>query len=360
MMHALTSNPPVIWRKPRKQFRNIAALFGFTILLSSLTGCSQEVVTAPNDNEEFSRVSVALDWEVNTNHLGIYLAEALGYFADAGIIVQIVPYQGVAVPDMIRNGSTDFGVADQTAVQIKRSLGYPIQTVMAITQTETGRIVYRTEHEDIQRPSDLDGLIFGGFDSPVYASIAQAVIEGDGGVGEFTEVTMNMSTYDGLASGEIDFTLSVATWEDLLAEMEGRPYGVFRYQDYGMPDVQTLGLISSDDYLAEHPDRSRAFVQAVQAGYEYAVKYPEHAAEILLEAEPEILAPVRELVFASTKLMTEEYFVVPGRVIGELDPNIWSSYGGFLYERGLITDAQGNILEQEPDWEQYFTNSYLK
>ncbi|PNG99868.1 hypothetical protein TSOC_014342, partial [Tetrabaena socialis] len=35
-------------------------------------------------------VRVALDWSPNTNHIGLYLAKAKGWYADAGLAVEIV------------------------------------------------------------------------------------------------------------------------------------------------------------------------------------------------------------------------------------------------------------------------------
>lgn len=37
-------------------------------------------------------VTIALDWTPNTNHIGLYVAQAKGFYAQAGLEVQIVPY----------------------------------------------------------------------------------------------------------------------------------------------------------------------------------------------------------------------------------------------------------------------------
>lgn len=340
----------------RHRLRALPAALAIALLA---TGCSAQPAAETSPPDETTNIRIALDWSPNTNHTGIFVAQAEGYFADAGLDVEIINYGGVGVPDMIRNGDAEFGVADQTAVQMKRSQGYPVRAVLAITQTETGRIIALPGREDIQRPRDLDGKIFGGFDSPVYANIAESVIKGDGGEGLFDEITMNTSTYDALADGSIDFTLSIATWEDVLAELEGREYTTFAYQDFGVPDMQTLGLVASDAYLELEPAQSRALVQAVQRGYQFAVEHPDKAAEILIAADAEQLTSLSELVHASSDLMAREYYVADGRGVGELSPEIWQEYGAYLFEHALIADAEGVLVEKEPDWSEYFTNEYL-
>ena len=38
------------------------------------------------------KLSVALDWTPNTNHVGLYVAQAKGWFEEAGLDVDILPY----------------------------------------------------------------------------------------------------------------------------------------------------------------------------------------------------------------------------------------------------------------------------
>ena len=41
-------------------------------------------------------VSIALDWTPNTNHIGLFVAQAEGYYAEAGLDVTILPYSDTA------------------------------------------------------------------------------------------------------------------------------------------------------------------------------------------------------------------------------------------------------------------------
>lgn len=324
-----------------------------------ITGCTSDPHTRNSNDSAEKTVTIALDWEANTNHTGIFVAEKLGYFAEHGLNVEIVPYGGIGIPELIEQRQANFGVADQTAVQVSRTAGSDIVSVFRITQTETGRIIYMPDRTDISSPKDLDGLVFGGFDSPLYAGIAAAVIQGDGGKGTFSEVTLNTSTYEALNSGAVDFTLSVANWEDILAEMEGRAYGTFKYQDFGMPDVQTLGIVSSDEYLIKNPTTTHAFLDAIKRGYEFATKNPAEAAEILIKANPEQLTKLRDLTHESARVMAEQYYVREGFEIGAANPGIWEEYGQFLLDSGFLFDAQGQKVTIAPDWSVYYTDAFL-
>ena len=48
----------------------------------------------PAPQEELTKVRFQLDWSPNTNHTGIFVADEMGWFADEGIELEILPYSG--------------------------------------------------------------------------------------------------------------------------------------------------------------------------------------------------------------------------------------------------------------------------
>lgn len=324
-----------------------------------LVGCGT-ASSISDDAPDLTSVSFALDWAPNTNHVGVYVADELGYYEEAGVDVEILPYGSAPVSQLVSAGEADFGIGGQSGVQMARTSGLDIKSVYLITQTDTGRLVVLGDREDLQRPRDLDGLTFGGFGGPLLTALARATIQGDGGAGEFTEVTLDTGAYEALSQGRVDFTLSVATWENLQTEIDGHPYREFRYQDFGLPQQQSTGIVSSDKYLEANPDAARAFVQATARGYEYAAQNPAEAADILIAANPDTLGTAEELVHRSMEVMAEEgYFVAAARPIGAVDPEAWAEFGRFLFEGGYLTDSTGEPVEAEPDWSHYYTDEYL-
>lgn len=313
-----------------------------------------------SDPAELTPVSFALDWAPNTNHVGLYVAETLGYFADAGLDVTILPYGSTSSAQLVSAGQADFGIGGQSGVQMARTSGLDVISVFLVTQTDTGRLVMLGDRDDLTRPADLDGATFGGFGSPLLSEFAKMTIRGDGGDGEFTEVVLDTGAYEALSQGRIDFTLSVVTWENIQTELDGHPYRAFRYQDYGLPEQQSTGIISSDAYLAAHPDTARAFVQALARGYEYAAENPDDAADLLIEANPDTLGTATELVHRSMEVMAGEgYLVSTDRPIGHVNPQAWDEFGAFLFEHGLLVDSEGKTVTEEPDWTDYYTDDLL-
>lgn len=347
-------------RTPHRFSLAAAALAAGAIGLTGCSGSAGDPAHAGDGRDDRSTVTFALDWAPNTGHIGVFVADELGYFADAGLDVEILPYGSTSATQLVSAGEADFGVGGQSQVQMGRTAGLDLVSVYRTTQTDTGRIVVLADRDDITRPADLDGRVFGGFGAPLYTALARGTIAGDGGDGQFEEVALDTGAYEALSQGRIDFTLSVSTWENVQAELDGHPYREFRYQDFGVPDQQGGGIVSSGAYLDAHPEEAAAFVQAVARGYAYADEHPMEAADLLIEANPDTLGSAEALVRASAQLMSDEgYLRAEGLPIGAANPASWDAFGAFLFDGGFLVDAEGEPLAEEPDWSQYYTDEYL-
>nr|WP_244464840.1 ABC transporter substrate-binding protein [Martelella endophytica] len=303
-------------------------------------------------------VTVALDWTPNTNHVGLYVAEAQGYYDDAGLDVTILPYSDTSAGTLVANGVAGFGVTGPIELITQRSAGADVKGVYAIVQHETGRLVFNADRDDIQSPKDLDGMIFAGFGG-IWNQIVSDMIKNDGGKGEFETVTLGTSSYEALANGQVDFTLDIETWEGVAAELEGLEQRAFRYADYGVPDQQTTMLVSSDDYLDANPETARAFLAATLKGFQFAADHPDEAADILIEANPSVLTNA-DLVHGSMKTLVDgHYLVAEDGTIGTIDAEKFDKLGAYLMQSGTLIDENGDTLSEKPDLSAYFTNDSL-
>lgn len=326
-------------------------------LRAALTLCAALIATPVL--AQSTSVNVALDWTPNTNHIGLFVAEAKGFYEEAGVDVQILPYTDTSAAILVANNIADFGVLGSIGLFTQRTAGADLVAAYALVQTETGRLVFKADRDDIQSPRDLDGKIYAGFGSGWETALISTIISHDGGVGEFETVTLGTSAYEALANGAVDFTLEVYTWEGVKAERDGPAQRAFRYADYGVPDQHTNFLGTTDAYLAEHPDTAQAFISASQRGYAYAVEHPDEAADILVAANADTLLD-RDFVRASLQAMIDgHYLEAEDGTIGTIDPGKMEAMGGFLFEAGLLKDGNGATVGEKPDFSTYYTNDLL-
>ncbi|MFF0242095.1 MULTISPECIES: ABC transporter substrate-binding protein [Rhodococcus] len=348
--HACTHIDPSPARAVKAR-RTLAGLLTLVAALSAVVGCSSD---SGSDTIRF-----ALDWTPNTNHTGLYVAQQEGLFADAGLDVEILPYNNATPDTLVDAGSAEFGISTHATSTIARAAGSRTVAVLAPLQHWATGIAVRADNAEITRPADLDGKTFAGFANPGEDEMLAEVIRNDGGRGEFENVTLGTSSYEAVYSSTADFTVSYLAWEGLEAEHRGLPMRYFGFTDYGFPDAYAIVVDGNEDWMTENPEQARAFVQALHQGYRIAADDPDRGARALLEANPGAF-PDEELVYESQRMLAAEYMRDASGAVGVLDAGKWSGYARFLYENGVLSGPDGSPLTTEPDWSTYVTDDYLE
>lgn len=307
---------------------------------------------------ERTPIRIALDWTPNTNHTGLFVAQQEGWFDKAGLDVEFVPYNNTPPDTLVGSGAAEFGISFQDSFTYAKASGVDAVSVMAIVQHWTSQIAVRADRADITSPRDLDGKTYGGFGAAYEVPKMQAVIKDAGGNGTFTTVVLGTSAYEALYAGQVDFTEPFVTWETIEAQLRGQPLKTFDYTDYGFPDAYNVLLIGNGTWLQAHPDQARAFVQAVQRGYQSAADDPAKGAELLEKANPGAFTEP-ELVSRSQQLLSERYLRDESGAVGSQTLEKWNGFSGFLYETGTLVGPDGKPLTARPDFATWFTDQYL-
>ncbi len=344
-------------RSLRVRFRQLALLCAVCTIAAIAVGCGSG---ASHASPRPSTVSVALDWVPNTNHIGMYVAKALGYYRDAGIDVHILPYGTTAPETLVANRVADFGISYEAGTIFARAAGEDVVSVFAILQHDALEVGIRSTNTSIRTAKDLDGKTYAGFGTPDEGPTLQYVIRRAGGNGRFTTVVLNSSAYDAVWSGNADFTLSYTTWEAIQADLAGKPFKPgFTLQELGLPDNYSTLMISSNSYLNAHPDIARRFLAATQRGYAYAASHPDAAAAMLIAADPSGLGSQRTLVTTSARLLARSFLRDPAGTTGPQNTDMWAGYGNLLFHAGALQTSTGARITQQPVWSNDYTNAYL-
>lgn len=314
------------------------------------TACTGTTGTAAAGDRPVVRV--ALDWTPNTNHTGLEVALARGWFADAGLDVQVLPYTDAQPDALVDAGAAEAGFSFHDASVVAQAAGADLVAVLAPLQHWATAVGVRADDPSITRPRDLDGRVYAGFGGPVEVPLLREVIRADGGTGEFTSVTLGTSAYAALHAGEADFTIPFVAWEGIEAERAGTPMRYFRYQDFGVPDAYSVLVDARRSWVEAEPEVAAAFVDALRRGYAYAVEHPDDAARVLVDAHPDAFADPG-MVVESQRLLAAEYLRADDGTVGTIDPERFAGYADFLLEHGLLTGPDGDPVTHRPDWSTY-------
>jgi len=337
---------------PVRASRILAALGAVMTLL--LAGCGG----AQGGSGGGETIRIALDWTPNTNHTGLYVAQQQGWFREAGLDVQFLPYNNTSPDTLVSSGAAEVGISFQDSFTFSKAAGADITSVMAVLQHWATQIAVRADRADITSPRDLDGLTYGGFGAAYEEPKMRAVIQADGGTGTFDTVVLGTAAYEALYAGEVDFTEPFIAWEGIEAELRGQPLKTFSYTDYGFPDAYNVLLIANTPWLQADPEAATRFVQAAQRGYQLAADDPAQAAQLLMDANPGAFSEP-ELVTRSQEMLAAEYLRDENGRVGTQTLEKWSGYSGWVFDSGALTGPDGAPLADRPDFATWFTNDHL-
>ena len=319
-----------------------ALLLALTLLLS-LTACG---------GSKKENITFVLDWTPNTNHTGVYVALQKGWFQEAGLDVTVVQPPEGGSDLLVAAGDAQFAVTaqDSIAPALAGENALPITAVAAILQHNTSGIVSR-QGEGMDTPRGLEGKKYATWDSPVEKATLRQVMAADGG--DFDRVELIPSTVtdevSALHSGSVDAIWIFYGWAGIACEVAGLPIDYFDFAEFDpVLDFYTPIIVSNNDWLEQNPETARAFLAALTRGYEYAAAHPAEAADILMEAAPELKSNP-ELVYRSQEYLAGEY-IADAAQWGVIDPERWSGYFAWLGDNGLV---------EALDPASGFTNEYL-
>ena len=320
--------------------RFIAGAAGAAALAASgLAGCSgsadDEDAADDEGSGELTPVTFVLDWTPNTNHTGVYVAIANGYYEQAGLEVEVVQGPDDGADALVASGEADFGVSfqDTMAAYVSGDDVLPVTAIAAIAQHNTSGIISRAD-KGIESPADMCGHSYATWELPIEQGVIERCVEDDGG--DFDEVELIPSTVtdevSALENDQVDTIWVYWGWAGLACELAELDTNYFAFADIDETfDYYTPLIIANDELIESDPDTVQAFIDATRKGYEDAVADPDAAAEILLEAAPEL---DEELVYASQEYLSGEY-VSDASAWGVIDQERWDAFFAWVSEQGF-------------------------
>ena len=315
-------------------------ILAVVMLLTTLTGCGNN--GANNNTDGLTKITFVLDWTPNTNHTGLYVAQELGYFKEAGLEVEIVqpPEDGAEV--LVASGKAQFGVSfqDSLAPAFAGENPLPITAVASVIQHNTSGIISR-KGEGMDTPKGMEGHNYATWNGSIELATLKSVVEADGGNFDNIELIPSKVTDEvsALKTKSVDSIWIFYAWAGVKTELEGLETDYFAFADIDpVFDYYTPVIISGNQFLEKNPDTAKAFLSALSKGYQYAMENPAEAADILCKAAPEL---DKELVLASQNYLKEQY-QADAAYWGYIDAARWNNFYKWVNDNNLV---EGKIPE---------------
>lgn len=337
--------------------KNKKRLSFYLILIISifiLTSCSskepQNKTESPQNTQEKEKIRIVLDWTPNTNHTGLYVAQSKGFFAEQGLEVEIMQPPEGGAETLVGGGGAEFGISfqDTLAPNNASENPIPVTAVAALIQHNTSGIISLKE-DGIDSPAKMAGHTYATWDMPIEQAIIKKIVEDDGG--KFEDINMVPSTVTDVITAlqtDIDAVWVFYAWDGIATKVRGLDTNYLNFADYGKElDYYSPVLITNNEYAKANPETVKKALTAIKNGYEFAIENPEDAAQILLEAAPELDS---EIVVESQKWLANQY-IADAEKWGYIDQERWDAFYGWLFDNKLV--------ENEIPMGAGFTNEYL-
>jgi ABC-type nitrate/sulfonate/bicarbonate transport system substrate-binding protein len=333
------------------QLRKIISVLLTAMLITALAACNQKQEADKKEahKQSLQKVTVMLDWFPNTNHTGLYVAKDKGYFKEQGLDVEILqPGEGTTADQLVAAGKADFGVSYQESVTQARSTGIPLVSIAAVIQHNTSAFASLKE-AGITSPKDFEGKRYGGWGSPVEEAVLKAVMQkANADFSKLKIVTLGETDFFKAIGRDADFMWIYYGWDGIEAKRQGKELNTIMLKDLDPAlDYYTPVIVTNEKHAKTEKELVKKFMKATAKGYEFAIKNPEEAADILIKNAPELN---KELVKESQKWLSTKY-QDDAKQWGVQKEEVWKRYADWMFERGLI--------EKNIDPKAAFTNEFL-
>lgn len=217
-------------------------------------------------------------WTPQSQFAGYYAAFELGYYAQAGIDVNIThPTKTYTSFNMLLDGSSD--IITSELIQAVVATDNDIRLVNLLQTTQHSTLVLLAREKGIIRISQLAGCRIGTWQAG-FSEIPQMLDEEQRLGIEWIKFINPLNLY---ISGAIDATLAKSYSEQVLFHMSGiTPGSVLKFSERGF-DYPEDGLYVSEAFYKKNPELCRKFAEASRKGWEWVRNNRKEALDIVMK-----------------------------------------------------------------------------
>lgn len=234
------------------------------------------------------KLTLLLDWYINPNHGPILVAEERGYFADAGLDVEIVaPADPSAPPKLVAAGRGDIAISYQIQQHLQVAQGLPLLRVGTLIATPLNCLMTLADGP-IGTLADLKGTTIGFSVAGVEEALLATLLETNGvGLDEVTLVNVNFSISPALMSGQVEAVIGAyRNFELNQMKIEGIDGKCYYIEEEGIPPHDELIYVANSETM--DTDKVRRFLGAVEKATQYIINHPEDAWDIFKGTSAEL------------------------------------------------------------------------
>lgn len=328
----------------------IAVAVALFALALGLAACGEK--SEDTTGGERQPLSLTLDFYPNPDHAGIYMAQKLGYFEEAGLDLSVTAPSDPAAPlQLLAAGRTDLAISYEPEVVLAHEQGLPLVAVAAIVNRPLTSMIWLAK-SGIKGVGDLKGKTVAYAGIPYQEAFLKTILaRAQLSLADVKAVNVGFGLLPALVGGSAQAMLGgYSNVEGVDLRERGKGPVVTPVDRLGVPTYDELVLVANRDELEADPEAVRLFIAALARGTTAAAERPNEATQAIVEAN-DALDPklTKAEVEATLPLLAPS--VPPGQPYGFMNPDDWDTFAGWMRDNELI--------EALPRASELLTNAYL-
>lgn len=274
------------------------------------------------------KMTLILDWFVNPDHGPIIIAEEKGYFADAGLEVEVIaPADPADPPKLVAAGKAEMAISYQPQLHLQIHEGLPLIRVGTLVATPLNCLLV-LEDGPIKSIADLKDKKVGFSVAGVEEAILGAMLaQHDLTMDDIELVNVNWSLSPALMSKQVDAVIGAfRNFELNQMEIDGVDGRCFFVEEEGLPSYDELIYVSNPDTM--DADMVKRFLGATELATQFIINNPEESWEIFAGTSSELQDELNAKAWVDT---LPRFALRPAAV----DAGRYIRFEAFLNEAGL-------------------------
>lgn len=239
------------------------------------------LVFAVNPDESIKQVRLQLLWKHQFEFAGFYAAKAKGFYSEAGMDVDIIPFTpGEESPvEKVVSGNVEFAVGDPSII-IDRAQHKPIKLLANIFQ-HNPLVLVTLASSGIHSPAQMVGkkIMLAKHEESNVA--IEAMLDSESVRLDQMQVIGHTFSVDSLINGDVDIMSAYASNEPGVLKLKGIKFNIIDPINYGI-DFYGNNIYTNESYLANNHSTTDAFVKASLKGWRYALDNPQEIIDLIL------------------------------------------------------------------------------
>ncbi len=300
--------------------------------MAALALCLAAALIAPKPADAVEKLTVLLDWFVNPDHAPLFVALEKGYFAEAGLEVELIaPADPNDPPKLVAAEKADLAVSYQPQLHLQVAEGLPLVRIATLVATPLNTMLVLADGP-IQSIADLKGRTVGYSVGGFEDALLGAMLERHGlSIEDVTLVNVNFSLSPSILSGQVDAVIGAyRNFELNQMDIEGHPGRAFYIEEEGVPPYDELIVVAHTERQGDPAFRN--FVDALERGVQFLINHPDESWQLFLRGREELDDELNKRAWRDT---LPRFALRPAA----LDTARYERFAAFLQAQGLIPEA---------------------